>query len=57
MREKKIGGRVVRDTTFNGGKQRKIFDYGGPQVLPARPSCKGRLKRRLSRSKVEKVEG
>jgi hypothetical protein len=39
--------RAVRYTTFNGeGEQRLNYGYEGSQAVPARPSGKGRLKRR-----------
>jgi hypothetical protein len=41
------GGRVVSDTTFNGGGGGRglIFSYEGSQAVPVRPSGKGILKR------------
>jgi hypothetical protein len=48
-------GRVVRDTTLNGGKKRKIFGCEVSQAVPAHPSGKGRLERRQGLSKLEKV--
>jgi hypothetical protein len=46
----------VRDTTFNGGKQRSVYGCKGSQAVPARPSGKGGLKRKVRRLEVETVE-
>jgi hypothetical protein len=53
MNEKRKWRIIVRDTTFNAGKQ--IFGVEGSQAVPVRPSAKGRLERRR-RSEVEKVK-
>jgi hypothetical protein len=47
----------VRGTKHNEGKQRCSYGYEGSQAVQARPCGKGRIKRNLRRSEVEKVEG